>query len=78
MLSPSFDLAQDIQKKTVRPARAGSSLGGSRRVNGSLSLRLRLRPSLRLGERGFCPGGRASGSERTGLSKHEIDLGNSS
>ena len=28
-------------------------------------------------QRGLCPGGRASGSERTGLSSHEIDFGNS-
>ena len=36
-------------------ARRGEGVGGRR---------LRLRPSFRLGERGFCPGGRASGSER--------------
>jgi len=73
-MSPSFDFAQDIRKKPFAlrlskgewfaqpPAQAPPQLP-ARRV-------------LQLGERGFCPGGRASGSERTGLSKHEIDLGN--
>jgi len=54
-MSPSFDLAQGIRKKAVRP----EALEGT---NGSLSLRLRLRPSLRP-RRAYGPEGGASAPE---------------
>jgi hypothetical protein len=78
-MSPSFDFAQDIRKKPFALPVPGR-VGPGRLSKGERFAQAPPQPpackSLRLGERGFCPGGRASGSERTGLSKHEIDLGN--
>jgi len=62
-MSPSFDFAQDIRKKPFA-------------LRLSKGERFAQPPAQAPPQRGFCPGGRASGSERTGLSKHEIDLGN--
>jgi hypothetical protein len=75
-MSPSFDFAQDIREKPFArpgPGRAGEALEGT---NGSLSLRLRLRPSLWLvraygSERGAsAPEGEPLARRGQALSKH--------
>ena len=68
MVSPSFDLAQGIRKKAVRP----EALEGT---NGSLSLLLRLRPSLRP-RRAYGPEGGASAPEGEPLARRGQALSN--